>query len=619
MKILTTIGRFLVRYKQFTIAILAVLVGLVLNLSGQTTIAHWILAIVSIAAVIPLLKDMLEHLRSGGYGIDILAVTSIVTAVILGEYWAAIIVVVMLTGGEALEDYAEHRAKSELNALLTKAPQKATVLRGRKTVEIPAREVVVGDKILLKPGEVVPVDAVILEGSGNFDESSLTGESAPGSKQKGDEVLSGSINLDGAVTARCIRKAKDSQYEQIIKLVKAASNSQAPFVRLADRYAVPFTVLAYAIGGTVWAISGDPLRFLQVIIVATPCPLLLAAPIAIISGMSRSAKQGIIVKNGGALERLAEARTIAFDKTGTLTLGQLNVDHVTALKPFTRDIVLAAAASLEQHSNHVLAQAIANEAVASKVKVSKVKQLRETAGQGLTASYNGRLVHVGRLSYLRAQNVNMPTKLPKVDQTATYVAIGEELAGVIAFSDSIRLESKQTVSLLRKLGFDRIMMVTGDNRANALLVAKHVGIAQADVTAEALPADKLRAIEQVVQRQRPVAFVGDGVNDAPVLTASDVGIALGARGSTVASESADIVIMLDDIGRVATAAQIANRTFSIARQSILIGIVISIGLMFAFATGRFSPLTGALLQEVVDVIVILNALRAHGSFFGKTA
>lgn len=613
---LRRIGHFLAEYKQFTIAATGALIALGLQLGHQDNISHIILAAISIYAVFPLAKEMIEHLRSGGYGIDILAVTAIITSVILKEYWAAIVVVIMLTGGEALEDYAEHRAKGELDALLNKAPQRATVLRGRKTLEIPARDVVVGDKILLKPGEVVPVDAVILEGGGSFDESNLTGESVPVSKAKDETILSGTINLDGAITARCVHSAKDSQYEQIIKLVRAASNSQAPFVRLADRYAVPFTVFAYIVAGAVWAVSGEPMRFLQVIIVATPCPLLLAAPIAIISGMSRSAKHGIIIKNGGALERLAEARTIAFDKTGTLTTGRLQVDKVTALGSFKVADVLSVAASLEQHSNHVLANAIANEAAQQKVKSAKVKNLKETAGQGLAASWNGKHVRIGRLEFLQDHDVEIPTKLPKLDKTATFVAIGDKLAGYITFTDTVRPESKRTISLLRSLKFDRITMVTGDNKDSALSVAKAVGIKADDVTYGALPGDKLHAVEKLTQR--PIAFVGDGVNDAPVLTSADVGIALGARGSTVASEAADIVIMLDDVERVAQAAQIADRTFKIARQSILVGIIISLGLMLAFATGRFPALTGALLQEVVDVIVILNALRAHGSF-RKTA
>lgn len=608
------IGRFLARYKQFTFAAVSALVGVALYLSGQELTAQILLTTVSLIAVIPLLKDMWEHLRSGGYGIDILAVTAIVTAVLLSEYWAAIIVVIMLTGGEALEDYAEHRAKAELDTLLSKAPQQAAVLRGRKTVTVPVASVEVGDKIVLQPGQVAPVDAIVLEGGGSFDESSLTGESLPVSKQEGEEIASGSINLDGAIIARCIRQAKDSHYEQIIKLVKAASQSQAPFVRLADRYAVPFTIFAYVIAGGVWIISGDPVRFLEVIIVATPCPLLLAAPIAIISGMSRATKHGIIVRNGGALERLAEARTIALDKTGTLTHGKLTVKGIKALKPFDEAAVLTAAASLEQFSGHVLAQAVTTEAAKRKVKLAKVKQLREIAGQGLAGGFNGKQVYVGRLSFLRDQSVKLPAKLPAAAETATYVAIDGQLAGYITFSDSVRPESKSTIEQLRKLRFERILMVTGDHKANAATVAKQVGIAAADVTAEALPADKLHVVERI--KERPVVFVGDGVNDAPVLTASDVGIALNARAhnSTVASESADIVIMVDDINRVATASAIADRTFRIARQSILIGIAISLALMLAFATGRFTALTGALLQELVDVIVIFNALRAHGSF-----
>lgn len=606
------IGRFLRQYKMFSGVLVVAIIALALDLKGYDTIAHWMLGITAILAALPLLKDMVNDLRTGSYGIDILAITAIVASVWLQEYWAAIVIVIMLTGGEALEDYAEHRAKTELDALLTRAPQKATVLRGRKTVEIPVHQVEVGDKIILKPGEVVPVDAEILEGGGNFDESALTGESLPVSKQRGDEILSGTINADGAITARCVRSAKNSQFEQIVKLVKAASNSQAPFVRLADRYSIPFTITAYIIAGGVWLMSGDPHRFLEVIVVATPCPLLLAAPIAIISGMSRSAKHGIIVKTGGALERLAEAKTIAFDKTGTLTLGRLKVDSVTAIKPFSKDDVLAAAASLEQHSNHVVANAILTAAQDQKVKTAKVKQLTETPGQGLAASYNGRQVLVGRLSFLQQRDVTIAKDTTKSSHTATYVAINGQLAGIITFSDTIRPETKSTLAKLRKLGYKHLRMITGDSLANAKAVAAKVGIDAEHVTAEALPADKLHAMDK--DPNKPIVFVGDGVNDAPVLTASDVGIALGARGSTVASESADVVIMLDDLSRVAVAADIAKRTFMIAKQSILVGIFISVGLMLLFSTGRFSPLTGAILQEVVDVVVIFNALRAHGSF-----
>jgi len=612
---LRKISRFIKHYKEFSIAVLLSTIGLALELAGYHTIAQWIISAVALATCLPLLYDMWHDFRSGTYGIDILAVTAIVTAVVLGEYWAGIVVVIMLTGGEALEDYAEHRSKAELSALLERAPQRATIMRGRKTIQVPVHDVQVGDKVIIKPGEVAPVDAVILEGSSDFDESALTGESLPVNKQPGEQILSGAVNIDGAITARCVHTAKDSQYEQIIKLVRSASNSQAPFVRLADRYAIPFTIIAFTIAGCTWIASGDPMRFLQVIVVATPCPLILAAPIAIISGMSRSAKHGIIVKTGSALERLAQAKTIAFDKTGTLTLGQLQVASVESFGNTDKDTILASAASLEQHSNHVVAQAIVNHAKDEKLKLSKVKSLKEVAGQGVSGGYGGKSVTIGRLDYLQSQGVK--TKDAKgatktIKATATYVAINDQLVGVITFTDTVRPESKNTIARLKKLGYKHIRMVTGDNQANAEKVAASVGIEKSHITAGALPADKLHALASY--NDKPIVFVGDGVNDAPVLTASDVGIALGARGSTAASESADIVIMLDDVSKVATAAEIAKRTFSIARQSIVIGILISIGLMAAYATGRFSALSGALLQEVVDVIVIFNALRAHGSF-----
>jgi heavy metal translocating P-type ATPase len=601
--------RFLRHYKLFSLACLTLVAGIGLQLSDQRTVAHWLLGSVSIAEVLPLAWNMWQDVRAGTYGIDILAATAIVASVILGQYWAGMVVVVMLTGGEALEHFAGHRARSELDALLARAPQQAHALRKGKVVDVPASELRTGDKIIIKAGEVVPVDAVIIEGTASFDESSLTGESLPESKQPKDRLLSGSINLDGAVTAQALASAEDSQYQQIIKLVRGAATAQAPFVRLADRYSLPFTVMAYAIATTVWVLSGHAIRFLEVIVVATPCPLLLAAPIALISGMARASRYGIIVKTGAALERLAEARTIAFDKTGTLTSGTLEVDTVTAFGSYKKDEVLGLAASLEQNSNHVLAQAIVTTAKAKRLKFAKVKHIQEIAGRGLQASLKGRTVLVGRFSLLSEQGVRAPRqfKPDKVKQTAVYVAIDSELAGVITLKDELRPESKTTIDRLHELGIKEIIMVTGDNRATAQTIAKQLGISH--VHAETLPADKLHILEEV--KARPLVFVGDGVNDAPVLTAADVGIALGARGSTAASESADMVIMLDDVGRVATALVIAKRTFAIARQSILVGIGLSLLLMLAYATGRFSPLSGAIVQEVVDVVVIFNALRAH--------
>lgn len=601
------IGRFLWHYWQFSAAALAAIIAGVLELMGLSTASHWVLGVSSLVLVLPLVAGMWEDFKNGAYGLDVLALTAIIASVLLQQYWAAIIVVIMLTGGESLEDYAEHRARGELDALLERAPHKAHLLKSGKLVDIAASQVKPGDKLVVKPGEVVPIDAVIIEGRASFDESSLTGESLPQARETGQEILSGSVNLDGAVTVKATASAADSQYQQIIKLVRTAQQSQAPFVRMADRYSVPFTALAYAIAITVWVISGDPIRFLEVIIVATPCPLILAAPIAFISGMSRSSKYGIIVKTGGALEKLAGMRTIAFDKTGTLTLGQPQVDKVKTYGKYNETDVLSLAASLERSSNHVLAQAITEAADSRQIKYKKAKHVSESAGHGLKARLDGKDVLVGRLNFLNDHDVKLPAKLARPDQTATYVAINGELAGMISFTDKLRPESQHTIERLQQLGLKNTLMLTGDHQTAAQSVASELGIK--DFKADALPGDKLQVLEQI--KNRPVGFVGDGVNDAPVLTAADVGIALGARGSTAASESADIVIMQDDLSYVARAVGVAKRTVSIARQSILIGIVISIGLMLVYATGKFTPISGAILQEVVDVIVIFNALRAH--------
>lgn len=606
---LKKIRHFFKEYKQVGFVIVTIIIGAILDLSRHHTAAHWVLGGSAIINVGPLLWGMIEDLRTGTYGIDILAATAIITSVLLHEYWAGMVIVLMLTGGEALEDYAEGRAKTELSALLKRKPKKAHLLKAGKTIDVSVSQIHAGDKLVILPGEVVPVDAVIIEGSSSFDESSLTGESLPVHKDEGSDLLSGSINIEGAITVKALRSAAESQYEQIINLVRSAASSQSPFVRLADRYSIPFTAVSFIIAGAAWFVSGHAIRFLEVIVVATPCPLLLGAPIALISGMSRAAKNGIIVKTGSAIEKLAEVETVAFDKTGTLTQGTPEVDKIITYNKFSKDEVLALAAALEQNSTHILARSIVQAAGTHRVKIPKVKQVKEIAGHGLVGGLQGKEIMIGRFDFLKDQDVilSKSLKLEAAKQTSTYLAINGQLAGVITFIDNIRPEAKSMLGRLKKLGIKHTLMITGDNATTAKAIAQKLGIEQ--VEADCLPADKIHAIERV--KDRPVAFVGDGVNDAPVLTASDVGIALGARGSTAASESADIVVMLDDISKVADGVQIAKRTFFIAKQSILVGIFLSLGLMGVFATGRFRPVIGAGLQELVDVTVIFNALRAH--------
>lgn len=603
---------FFGEYKQLGFVIVSVIVGLVLDLAGHDSVAHIVLGVSALLNAIPLVWGMVQDIRDGTYGVDILAATAIIASVLLHEYWASMIIVLMLTGGEALENYAERRAKKELTSLLERKPQRAHLVKGKKTTDVKASAVKVNDKILILPGELVPVDGVIVSGVSSLDESSLTGESLPIEKVVGDSIMSGSVNVDGTITVQATHSAAESQYQQIIKLVQSATTSKAPFVRLADRYSIPFTLTAFIIAGGAWFVSGDALRFLEVIVVATPCPLLLGAPIALISGMSRAARHGIIVKTGSALELLAQTRTIAFDKTGTLTQGKPVVEAVKTYHKFTRTQVLTYAAALEKNSSHILATAVVTAASKTKAAIPTAKLVKEQGGHGLSGTVQGKAILVGRGGYLQEQGVTLSDHQPS--QTMSYVAVDGVLAGSIAFTDTVRPESKTTLKRLALFGVKETMLVTGDNQQVANAIGKKLGIR--NVIANCLPGDKIQAIEDV--EHRPVTFVGDGVNDAPVLTTADVGIALGARGSTAASESADVVILLDDIGKVATSVQVAKRTFFIAKQSILVGIFISLGLMGIFATGHFKAAQGALIQEVVDIIVIFNALRAHGPFGGKT-
>lgn len=611
------LGRFFRDYYQLGWVIVATLLAIILSIFGQSKIAHIILAVAAIVSVIPLVWGMIQDVRQGTYGVDILAATAIITSVILGEYWAGIIIVLMLTGGEALEDYAENRAKSELTSLLNRAPTIAHVYKGRKVVNVPVNKVTVGSKILVKPGEVVPVDGNIIEGSSALDESSLTGESMPVEKTIGDRLLSGSVNASSAITYKSTHSAADSQYQQIIKLVKTATQSQSPFVRLADRYSIPFTLMAFTIAGGVWLLSGDSMRFLQVLVVATPCPLILGAPIALISGISRAAREGIIIKNGTAIEQLAAVQTVAFDKTGTLTIGKPVVKAINAAPKSSQKDVISYAAAVEQKSAHILATAIVDKAQALSIKLPKVKTAKETLGHGVVGIVSGKKVFIGKQKLMQDNKFTIPKTLSSAspNQTISFVAVDGKVIGSIVFEDALRPESATMLNRIKKYGIKHTLMVTGDNLATAKSIAKKLGIT--DVRADNLPADKIQAIESVTHK--PVAFVGDGVNDAPVLTAADVGIALGASGSTAASETADVVIMLNNIERVADGLFIAQNTLKIAKQSILIGISLSIILMLIYATGKFSAASGAAVQELVDITVIIYALRAHGPWKTKPA
>lgn len=604
----TTRPRRLVAAYPFVIATGVVgVVALVLTLTPAAGVTPWLVTVYAALVAIRETVTMVRSLLGGRVGLDLLAVVSITATLLVGEYWAALIVVLMLTGGEALEDFAAGRAQRELQALLDRAPRLAHRLTGEGGVEdIPVEEVQVGDLLLVRPSEIVPVDAALVTAAAEFDESSLTGESLPVEKRAGEHVMSGSLNGVAAVQLRATALAADSQYQRIVALVREATASRAPLVRLADRYAVPFTAVSLAIAAVAWWISGDPVRFAEVLVVATPCPLLIAAPVAFMAGMSGAARHGVVVKNAGTLERLARVRTLAFDKTGTLTRGHPEVSEFRPEGGADADELLRWAAAAERYSSHVLASSIVAEAERRGLQLPEAASASEIATNGVLATFDGVPVVVGKPSFVEANCVGFRRVDAAEGEAVVYVARAGRYLGAILLRDAVRDESAATVSWLRGAGVARVLLVTGDIETTARHVADQVGVTE--VHAQTLPEDKVRIVGSATPR--PVAMVGDGVNDAPVLAAADVGIALGARGSTVASESADVVILVDDLSRVATAFDIARRTLRIALESIWVGIAISIGLMLVATTGVLPAVVGAGLQEVVDVITILNALRA---------
>lgn len=591
-----------------TLTLLVALSGGVMALCDQQGWTRLLISAFALVVASIQLADMVSGLFRGRWGIDVLAIMAIVATVVVAEFWASLVIVLMLSGGEALEDYAEGRAKRELSALLVRAPQIAHRLRSGGTDEISVNDVVIGDMLLIKPSEVIPVDGVLLTDNAILDESSLTGESLPVERHTDQTVLSGAVNGDHAFTMRATVLAVDSQYQRIVSLVAEASASRAPMARLADRYAVPFTIVSLLIAGVAWAMSGDPVRFAEVLVVATPCPLLIAPPVAFLGGMSRAARNGVIVKNGGTLEQLARAKTLAFDKTGTVTHGEPTVEAIHPAGAITTDELFALVASAEQYSSHVLARSLIVSAEDQGLVLRQATAAREHATNGVIATIDNREVVVGKRAFVAEHARGVVESTLRSGQMAVYVAVDGVFAGAILLSDRLRENVAATLATLDKLGVRRQLMLTGDAAATAEYVAAEIGIT--DVRADQLPADKVDVIRGL--SQRPVIMVGDGVNDAPVLAVADVGIAMGAKGSTAASESADIVILLDDFSRVANAVDIGQHTMRVAVQSIWLGIGLSVGLMLFGAFGFLPAIVGAALQEVVDLATIVNALRAHG-------
>ncbi len=573
-------------------------------------LTHRILLVTLLLGSLPLFVEIAQSIMRRQFGVDLIALVAIASSLAFGEYLAGTVILLMLSGGEALESFAIRRARRDLTKLLERAPVRAHRKEGETVRDVPVEQIHIGDILVVRRGDSVPVDGIVVQGSSMVDESALTGEALPVAKSVGAEVMSGSISKDGVLEIRAVRASAQSKYQRIVTLVQEAEEKKAPFVRLADRYSVWFTGITFVIASGAWILSGDPVRALAVLVVATPCPLILATPIAFAAGISRCARRGIIAKHGGVLEKLGEAKTLVFDKTGTLTLGAPEVADVVAVSG-SSDEVLRIAASLEQFSGHVLARSVVTAASAKHLQLAIPKNFQEVLAKGVMGEIGGKMYFFGRREFLHAQGIAVPPAPDHMDHDSITVLLADErkIMGSITFSDHIRPGVRALFTHISDLHIMYVVMLTGDKREAALRIAKEIGIPTSSVKAEMLPEDKLEEVERLKKQSPPVIMVGDGINDAPAITAADVGIAMGAHGGGESSEAGDIVIMVDKIERVGEALVIARRVMHIALQSIGVGIGLSIALMIFAAFGYVPPVYGAMAQEVVDVVVILNALR----------
>lgn len=592
------------------VTVVALAAGGIARLAGAPGVADgcWIAG--TVAAVVPAVVWVLAALRRGRFGVDLIAVLSLAGTLLVGEYLAGALIAVMLAGGRALEAAAERRASRDLRALLEHAPRFARRRVGSTVDVIALDEVAVGDLLVVGPGEVVPVDGRVSGAVAVLDESVLTGEPLQVERGAGEPVRSGVVNAGSAFEIHATATATDSTYAQIVRLAAEAGAENAPVVRLADRYAAWFLPLTLMVAGAAWLASGSAVRAVAVLVVATPCPLLLAAPVAIVSGLSRASRRGVVIRSGGTLENLGHATTLVMDKTGTLTMGRPVVIDVAAAPGRDALEILGLAASVDQMSPHVLAEAIVTAARARGLRLSLPSEVVEEPGRGVTATLDGRRIHVGKLwqGTANAEWARAVVNRALLDGAAiAWVCVDGRPAGAVLLRDPLRRHAPRTLRRLREAGLNRLVMLTGDRAEPAREVAAVLGLDE--VYAEQSPADKVAAVRTEKDRAVTV-MVGDGVNDAPALAAATVGVAMGARGATASSEAAGIVLTTDRLDRLADAMDIARWSRRIAVQSAVVGMVLSLAAMAVAAVGWLPPALGALVQEGIDVAVILNALRA---------
>jgi len=597
--------------------LVAIGAGGLLHLSAQPAAGDAIWAVATTVVLVPLAISVGRSLVRGDVGVDAIALVAMAASLALGEYLAGAVVGLMLAGGNALEDSAAGRARRELTALVGRAPRSASRRVGTTVEEVPVDALAVGDVVVVRHGEVIPIDGLVISAEAVLDESALTGEPLPVSYRQGSPVRSGSANAGDAFELRATRPASESAYAAVVRLVRDAERHRAPFVRMADRYAAFFLPVTLAVAGLAWGLSGDPVRGLAVLVVATPCPLILAAPVAILSGVSRAARAGVIVKGGAAIEQLGEARTVVVDKTGTLTMGTPDIDRMIRFDGLDETEMLRLAASVDQLSAHSLAEALVLGARRRDLALAFPDDVDEEPGQGAEGTVDGRRVAVGSEEWLRTRGYAIPpVAVRELDagngagRAKVLVGVDGRLLGAIVMADHLRPDAPDLIAGLRAAGIRHVALATGDRAVVAEANGREIGVDR--VYSEQTPEQKLELVRSLQETPdlRPVVMVGDGINDAPALALADVGIAMGTAGATVASETADAVILVDRVSRVADAIRIGRRSLHIARQSVIAGIGLSLVAMGFAAMGLIPPVYGALLQEGIDVAVILNALRA---------
>lgn len=583
--------------------------GLALHFAGASEIANVLWFVGVVPALAALVLEILRSIGRGEVGLDIVAALSMTAALIFGETLAAAVVALMYTGGTFLESFAEGRARREMRDLLSRVPRTATRHQDGGLEEIPLDAIVPGDRLLIRQGDVVPVDGTVASDAAFVDTSALTGEALPVRLGRGADTMSGSTNAAEAFDLIATRRAKESTYAGIVRLVEEAQRSKAPMSRLADRWSLGFLAVTVTIAFAAWSFTGDPIRAVAVLVVATPCPLILAVPVALVAGLSRAAHFGVLIKGAGPLETMARVRTLVLDKTGTLTDGRPQIVSIDSHIDLSEDDILGLAAALDQASKHPVAQAVVAAAKARGLALPVPSQVAEFPGEGIVGHVEGREVTVGGEDFVALRMGRLAARHPAkaAGSVVVAVAVDGRMAGRLVMSDPLREGAGAMLDGLRRQGISRILLATGDRADVAERVTEGLGL---DGVRAGLTPDQKVLLVLSEHKHKPVMMVGDGVNDAPALAAADVGVAMGARGAAASAEAADVVLLVDQLDRLGPGIEIAHASRRIALQSVVVGIGLSVLGMIAAAYGHLTPVEGALLQEVIDVAVILNALRA---------